>query len=175
LVVFSRAKVFIWPFFIALIVVDSSIVKKVEEVISPIAAEEGVELLQVFFGREYGRTILRVVIDKVGAVMDVGDCSRFSHAIEDLLEVEGVIKQVYDLEVSSPGLNRPLKKKEHFERVLEKMVRVQTTEPIDGRRNYKGVLKKVEGDNLDILIDGKIFVVPLDKVQKANLEHFEST
>ncbi len=166
-----RAKVFIWPFFIAFNV--SPIVQKIEELLGPIIAEEGMELLEVFFGREYGRTILRLYIDRVGEVVGVADCSRLSHAIEDLLEVEGVIKQVYDLEVSSPGLNRPLKKKAHFERVLEKTIRVQTIEPLEGRRNYKGVLKKVADEKLEILIDGKIFIVPLNKVQKANLEHFE--
>lgn len=152
---------------------QSSISKKVEDLISPIVTEEGMELLEVFFGREFRRTILRVVVDKPGQTVGVADCSRLSHAIEDLLEVENVIKQIYDLEVSSPGVNRPLKKKEHFERVIEQTIRVQTTEPIEGRRNYKGVLKKVENEHFDILIDGKIFVVPLDKVLKANVEHFE--
>lgn len=144
----------------------------VDALIRPIIAEEDCELIDVELTSEEGRRILRVYIDKPGGVL-LGDCSRVSHAIEDVLEVEAAVPGRYDLEVSSPGLNRPLKLRAHFEKAIGKTVKVETTEMLDGRRRFKGQLKAVAGDeakaNLTITIDDQDFVVPLSLVQKASL------
>jgi ribosome maturation factor RimP len=144
----------------------------VDALIRPIIAEEDCELIDVELTSEEGRRILRVYIDKPGGVL-LGDCSRVSHAIEDVLEVEGAVPGRYDLEVSSPGLNRPLRSREHFEKAIGKTVKVEVADMLEGRRRFKGLLKAVVGDeakaNLTITIDAQDFIVPLSLVQKASL------
>lgn len=151
---------------------QESLVAKITHLIAPVVAEEGVELLDLQMFSQEGRRILRILLDKPGGGVTLGDCERVSHSIEDLLEVDGEIPSRYHLEVSSPGINRPLKKKEHFERVLGQIVRVQTKEPLDNRRNFKGKLKTVDVDSLLVEIDKRDYVIPFEKIEKANLEVF---
>lgn len=141
---------------------------KIISLVGPVIVEEGCELWDVEVTSEMGDRILRVFIEKQGGVQ-VGDCSRVSHAIEDLLEVENVVTGRYRLEVSSPGLNRVLSRKEHFERFLGQTVEVTTKEKLDGRRHYKGVLKAVMGEELVIGIDHQTYSLPLTSLLKANL------
>lgn len=150
----------------------ASISKKVCELIDPIALEEGLEVVDVDLTKDLGRTILRVLVDKREGPISLGDCARFSHLIEDLLEVEGVVPVIYDLEVSSPGVNRLLKKPEHFQKVLGKMVRIKTGRPLDGRANYKGILKAVNDLTLVVEVDRKDYELPFSEIEKANLEFF---
>lgn len=152
------------------------VLKRVEEVILPIVSEEGFELLDLLLTGDMGRTILRVVIDKKdrrGGGITVNDCARLSHAIEDLLEVEGCIPCRYDLQVSSPGVDRPLKKREHFLSVIGHMVKIQTVVSLEGRRHYKGVLKAVLERDLLVEIDRKDYLIPFEKIGKANLAYLK--
>lgn len=147
-----------------------TIQNRVEALIDPIIREEGGELLEVVLTGEWGRTILRVVIDKEEEFITVEDCTRVSHAIEDLIEVEGCVPVAYELEVSSPGIHRPLKLRRHFERVKGKIIRVKTIEPIEGRQNYKGILTEVNEGGIVMEIDRKEYSVRFDQILKANLE-----
>ncbi len=149
---------------------QESVVNKVSRLIAPVVEEEGLELLDLQLFSEMGRRILRITLERPGGVVTLADCTRVSHSIEDLLEVDGEIPSNYHLEVSSPGINRPLKKLAHFERVLGKTIRVQTMIPLDGRRNFKGELKKADAKNILMEIDKKEYVIPLEKIEKANLE-----
>lgn len=149
------------------------VLKKIEELITPVALESALEIVDLAFTKENGRTILKVFIDKAPSGVSLKDCADFSHAIEDMIEVENIIPFVYDLEVGSPGVNRVLNKKAHFERVIGKMIRAKTTEPIDNRRNYKGILKAVNDVSFTVEIDRQNFIVPFAKLEKANLEFFE--
>lgn len=144
------------------------IIQKIFDLTSPIVAEEGCELIDVEIAFDMGQRVLRLYIDKDEGII-VKDCSRVSHAIEDLLEVEQVLSGQYNLEVSSPGLNRPLRKIAHFQKVLGKVVDVRTKEKIDGRGHFKGILKSVGEDSVAIQIDNQDFSVPLEKVSKAKL------
>jgi ribosome maturation factor RimP len=146
----------------------STVIEKVQETATPIIAEEGCEWVHAELVSEEGRRILRLYIDKEGGVT-MADCVRVSHAVEDVLEVENCVPGAYHLEVSSPGLNRPLVTIEHFSRVLEQQVVVATREKIAGRAHYKGVLKEVREGHLVIHIDNKDFIVPMEKISKANL------
>ncbi len=146
----------------------TSIEKKVERLIDPVVREEGLELLEVLLTGESGRTILRVLLDKEEGSVTLDDCTRVSHAIEDLIEVDGGIPTAYELEVSSPGIDRPLKKKRHFERVRGKTIRIKTIQPIEGRQNYKGVLTEVREDGLVMEIDRKEYVLRFDQILKAH-------
>lgn len=142
----------------------------VASIVAPIVEEEGLDVLDIVWTVEHGRRILRILIDSGSGKVGVDDCARISRAIEDVIEIRGVIPQSYDLEVSSPGLNRPLIARKHFEMAAGQTIRVKTDVPIGGRSNYKGVLKRIEGDVFFIEIDKKEYAIPFDRVAKANLE-----
>lgn len=141
----------------------------IESLIAPVIAEEGLILWDVAWHVENGRKILRVMVERTESAVSLGDCSRVSHAIEDLLEVRGQIAGSYHLEVSSPGLDRPLRKTEHFAKVVGKKISLRTGVPLDGRRNFKGFLKEVDVTSLKIQVDQLEFSIPLDQIQKAQL------
>lgn len=147
---------------------SDQITRRVYDLIDPIVSEEGCELFDVEIVTEFSQRVLRVSIDKEGGV-NVDDCSRVSSAIEDVIEVEGIVTGHYNLEVSSPGFNRPLTKLVHFNQVLEKTVQIQTHEKINGRANYKGILKKAENNEVFVQVDDQEFCLPLDQIRKAHL------
>lgn len=141
-------------------------------VAEPLIALEGMELVDVEFVREPNGWILRLFIDKAGGV-GLEDCAQASHAVETALEVEDVVPQAYHLEVSSPGLNRPLRKPEHFHKAQGKKVKVKTFGPIGEppRKNFSGVLSGVQEDAVLVEVDGAgSFRIPFKDIAKANLE-----
>lgn len=138
----------------------------------PLFAAEGLELVDLEFVREQGGWILRLFIDKVGGTVGVEECAKASQVLNPSLDVEDFIPHEYTLEVSSPGLNRPLKKKEHFERVVGKKVRLKTFGPLfdPPRKNFVGPLKGVAPDAVTVDVDGNEFTIPFKDIAKANLE-----
>jgi ribosome maturation factor RimP len=140
-----------------------------------IVAREGFELVDLELVTERGRTILRLFIDTVPPGtkergVSVDDCSKVSRVVGDLLDVEDAIDGPYDLEVSSPGLFRPLTKEAHFDRALGERVKVKTYEKIEGRRVFTGTLTKREGQTIIVRVDGIEHALDLGRVAKANLE-----
>ena len=99
----------------------------------------------------------------------VDDCARVSHAVSQVLETEDPIKGHYTLEVSSPGFDRILRTRAHFDRFLGERIFAELKLPIDGRRRYVGRLMSVEGDSIVVEVDGKAYSLPLDRIQKARL------
>ncbi len=146
---------------------EKEVLQKIEEIVSPVLSRMGYELIDVEWVFE-GAQILRIYIDKQGGIT-IDDCESVSRVIEDNLDVEDLIHSKYSLEISSPGLDRPLKKQKEFEKFQGRQVKVKTTEPIEGRSNYKGDLIKVEKDQIGILIDGMVYKVPFNKILKARL------
>lgn len=142
--------------------------EKVRSLVSSVVAPLGYELIEVRFLTEMGRGVLRVMIDKESGVT-VGDCQRVSRETETLLEVEGVVRDRYLLEVSSPGLDRPLVKEADFVRYAGKTASIKTREPIEGRRNYKGLLKGMEDGKIVMEIDKQEYKVPFELVERARL------
>jgi ribosome maturation factor RimP len=139
---------------------------------APLVAAEGMELVEVEFVREQPGWILRLFIDKAGGV-GLEDCSKVSHALDPALDVEDFIPQAYSLEVSSPGLNRPLRTPEHFAKAVGKLVKVKTFGPIGEppRKNFKGTLSGSNADSIVVDVEGGgAFTIPLKDVAKANLE-----
>jgi ribosome maturation factor RimP len=142
----------------------------IEDLISPILARNDMELVDVTYLLEGGRWVLRVFIDKVGGV-NLRDCAFISHQIEDLIEVEDMIPQRYFLEVSSPGLDRVLKKEADFQRFCGEMAKVKTREAVAGRRNFKGRIVRCEHGVISLEDrEGKRFEFSLDAIEKARLE-----
>ena len=135
----------------------------------PVVESMGYELVGVEFsgGVTYGT--LRVYIDHKNGV-NIDDCASISHQISAILDVEEPIQQAYDLEVSSPGLDRPLFKVADFERFSGQAVKIKMTVGLDGRRNFKGVLMGVTDSRFIVVeVDGEVYQLPLADIGKANL------
>jgi ribosome maturation factor RimP len=153
---------------------------RAEGLVEPLVRAEGLELVELEFLKEHEGWVLRLFIDRPGhdpskkeGGVGLEECSRVSHAVETALEVEGFIDHAYHLEVSSPGLNRPLKKVEHFERVKGKQIRVKTFAPLGDppRRNFLGALVEVTPESVSVEIEGAgQYRIPLRDIAKANLE-----
>ncbi len=135
----------------------------------PVVESMGYELVGVEFSGGGSHGTLRVYIDHENGV-NVDDCASISHQISAILDVEEPIQQAYDLEVSSPGLDRPLFKLTDFERFSGQAVKIKMSAGLHGRRNFKGVLQGViDSKWIEVEVDGEIFQLPLADIGKANL------
>jgi ribosome maturation factor RimP len=114
------------------------------------------------------RSLLRVYIDRAAGIT-LDDCARVSHQVSGVLDVEDPITGEYDLEVSSPGLDRPLFSREHFERFGGQRARVTLEAPIEGRRRFTGELGGVRGDAVSVWVDGEEYLLPFDAIASARL------
>lgn len=142
--------------------------KKVANLVDPILGELGFELVDVEYLSKHGRWVLRLFIDKEGGVT-IDDCALVSREIGDLIDIKDIIKHEYVLEVSSPGLNRPLKKEKDFVWAIGKKIKLKTVTPIKNRRNFTGYLSGFRGGILYLEMDGNVMELPLSEVGKANL------
>ena len=145
-------------------------VERVRALAEPILTDRGLELVEVEFQRETRGWILRLYIDRPGGVT-LDDCQKVSEELGDHLDVADVIHHPYDLEVSSPGLNRPLTRDADFVRFAGKAARIVTRDPIEGQRNFHGRLGGlVDGAVLLTLADGRQVRLLRDDIAKARLE-----
>jgi ribosome maturation factor RimP len=148
------------------------IIEKVRGIAAPLAGAEGLELVDVELAGPGGHPTLRLYIDKEGGV-SLDDCTSLSRAVSAALDVEDPIDGAYDLEVSSPGLERPLRTPEHFQKFLGQRVRVKTFGPLadcENRRSFPGILQAYENGTIVVDVDGKVFRIPHAQVSKANLD-----
>jgi ribosome maturation factor RimP len=146
------------------------------------------ELVDIEFAREGRGGVLRVFIDRHAGDarggqapaadvqggqpppgITVDDCALVSHAVSQVLEIEDPIKGHYTLEVSSPGFDRILRKRAHFERFIGERILAEMKLPIDGRRRFIGVLKTIADDSIVVDVDGQAYSLPLERIQKARL------
>ncbi len=143
---------------------------RAREIAEPLCEELGVEVVDVEYTMERGGWVLRLYIDRPGGVT-LDDCARVSRELGTLLDVEDIVPQSYSLEVSSPGLDRPLKREKDFLKVVGKKVRIRTIEPIDGRKNFKVVVDAVEKGTVVVRDSGgHVWKIPLDNIEKARCE-----
>lgn len=151
-------------------------IRRVWELAAPIAAREGLEILDVEFRREGSRggRVLRLYLDKQGGP-NVDDLSEVSRQLSELLDAEDAVEGTYTLEVSSPGINRPLKRPEDFLRFIGKRVRVRARELINGRRSFLGTLEEVLTDQITLNQDGERYSIPFSLIERSNYEHDWST
>lgn len=148
-------------------------VKELWELLEPIVASEGMEIIEMEFQREPQGYVLRIYIDHPDGVT-IEDCTRVSRVVGDYLDVLDPIDHAYHLEVSSPGVDRPLRKPEHFSRYLGSVVRVKTTELVEGRKNFKGILVGTDDIAITVECDGRNYTIPISTVEKARLLYFET-
>lgn len=143
---------------------------RVEGILTPLLEAEGFSLADVEYKREQGGWVLRVFIDKEGGVT-LDDCAQVSREFGQLLDMEDIIPTSYHLEVSSPGLDRPLKKEEDFIKYSGRKVRIKTKEQVSGRRNFKGALLGYSEGKVMVKVEGsEVFTIPFTSILKANLE-----
>ena len=146
----------------------ASIVESIIELIEPVIQEESLELVDVEY-KKLGKTwTLRVYIDKDQGIT-VDDCQKISRQIEDMIEIEDLIANQFVLEVSSPGLDRPLKKEKDFLKYQGKRVEVKTFAPIENRRNFKGVIGGCQEHILHLNLENGPVKIPLDNITQARL------
>lgn len=146
---------------------------KARAVCEPLIAAEGLELLDLEFLKEHEGWVLRLFIDNPNGGVGVDECAIASRAVDKALDVEDVVPHEYNLEVSTPGLNRPLKKLAHFERVKGELVRIKTFGPLfePPRKNFLGTLKDVSPDAVTVEVEGAgPFTIALKDIARANLE-----
>jgi ribosome maturation factor RimP len=148
---------------------SKEIVDHVRAIADPILSNEGMELVEVEYRREGRGWVLRLYIDKEGGIT-VDDCSRISQEVGRSLDVEDFILTPYTLEVSSPGLTRPLKNQKDFLKYRNHLIKLKTIDPIENRRQFKGKLLGVHDNHIEIEMDGGVFQISLSNVVKANLE-----
>ncbi len=148
---------------------DRLVLERVGAVVGPLAEAEGLELVAVEFQRETAGWILRVYLDKAGGIT-LDDCQRVSHQLGDLLDVEDLIDHAYTLEVSSPGLDRPLVAEADFLRFAGRQVRIQTETPVEGQRRFRGRLLGIAAGAVQLELEGgRQVAIPHAAIEKARL------
>lgn len=141
---------------------------ELRKLLEPAIEGLGYELIELEV-RTGGRDgLLRLFIDQPDGI-GLDDCEAVSRQVSAILDVEDPIPGQYSLEVSSPGLDRPLTRREHFERFAGEDVRVKLRTPIEGRRNYRGAIRGVEEDSIEIVVDGQSHCLPIANIASARL------
>jgi ribosome maturation factor RimP len=148
----------------------TELLRKIEDIVSPTVVGMGYEVVRVAMSR--GGGTLQIMIEPAdGRPMDVEDCATLSRALSAVLDVEDPIPSAYTLEVSSPGIDRPLTREKDYVRWAGHLARVETTQPIEGRRRFKGTLLGLENGTVRLkLDDGTEADVPLSQISRAKLE-----
>ena len=147
---------------------------KIEEAVwtmaEPLAEQNGLELIEVEFVKEGSEWYLRLYLDKENGTVELDDCEKISRLVSDELDKKDPIEQAYRLEVSSPGIERPLKRDKDFLRFKGEKVRAKVFMPINGQKEFVGELGEVDAQTIQIICDGESVSVPRDKVSKIHLE-----
>lgn len=146
----------------------SAKLKHLQELVEPAIVGLGLELWGVEFHSAGKSSLLRIYIDGPDGVT-VDDCARVSHQVSGILDVEDPISEQYTLEVSSPGMDRPLFTLKQFEAYRGHRVQIRLRAPYDGRRNFKGILNGVEGDDVLLIVDDEEYLLPIDDIDRANV------
>lgn len=146
----------------------ASIQERLTEMFEPVASALGCELWGVEYMTQGRRALLRVYIDKEGGI-GVDDCERVSRQVSSVLDVEDPIQSEYTLEVSSPGMDRPLFKLEQYESSVGEVLAVRLRLPFEGRRKFTGLLKGVENEEIVLEVDNEEYVLPYESIDKANI------
>jgi len=152
----------------------SSVLERMKEedlnaLLAPLIADLGLELVGIEFSPGRGGSLLRVYVDAPQRPVTIDDCERASREISAALDVNDPVAGRYTLEVSSPGLDRPLFTPAHFERFVGEAVKINVNLPLDGRRRFHGTIKSVDGDRITIDQDGEPVAIVHANIAKARL------
>jgi ribosome maturation factor RimP len=148
---------------------DKELISSLWNLIEPILEPEGIELVEIEFKPEMGRWVLRLFIDTVrGVTLD--DCELVNRQVGALLDMKDPIEHAYTLEVSSPGINRVLRREKDFRSYAGSPVRIRTRRKVAGRRNFQGTLKGIENSMIILDVQGERVDIDTDDIEKARLD-----
>jgi len=145
------------------------VITQVEELLRPIAVRLGLETVDLALSGEGHRTVLRVVVDRVEGGITVEECARVSEALSRQLDLYDLFQDPYTLEVSSPGLDRPLRNDADFRRFAGKKAELKTYGPVEGQRHFRGILLGVIGEAVVLQVDGRQVQLPKSQIAQARL------
>jgi ribosome maturation factor RimP len=146
----------------------SSKLEQLQAMLAPVVESLGYECWGVEFISQGRHSLLRVYIDHANGIL-VDDCEAVSRQVSAVLDVEDPISSEYTLEVSSPGMDRPLFTLDQFAKHVGEQVKIKLRSPFDGRRNFQGLLRGVEDQDVVVLVDDHEFLLPIDLIDKANI------
>ncbi|MEW6661209.1 MAG: ribosome maturation factor RimP [Bacillota bacterium] len=146
----------------------TSIASRIQELVRPVVEEQGYELVDVEYAKEGKNWFLKLYIDQPDGIQ-LDDCEKVSKAVDLLLDEHDLIPHRYYLEVSSPGIERPLKTKKDFERFAGTKVKVNTYSPVEGKKNFSGLLLGLEDGAVVIETEDSKISIPLDLISIAHL------
>ena len=141
---------------------------ELENLLGPTVRDLGYELLGVEYLPQGRHSVLRLYIDRPEGIT-IDDCECVSREVSAVLDVEDPIRGEYHLEVSSPGTDRPLFRPEHYRRFRGQRCKLRLSEPVEGRRNYRGVIQDANDEYVSLEVDGETVSLPFGLVEKANL------
>lgn len=147
------------------------IISRTKELAEPLCEAEGFELVHVEYQRETGGKVLRLYVDKPGGIT-LDDCVYISRQMSDLLDVNLESEEPYSLEVSSPGVDRPLAKEADFERFEGNVAKIRVHQPVSGRKSFKGVLLGISEGHVNLLVDKETVAIPFQAIAKARLVNY---
>lgn len=154
------------PFFVCVEKMKSS--PQITEMVRNVVEPMGYELLGCELTSQGGGNVFRVYIDHEAGIT-IDDCSEVSHQLSGVLDVEDPISGNYHLEVSSPGLDRPLFEEAHYDRFAGQEISLKTLYAINGRKKFKGILLGRNGRDITLKVDGQDVVITIDQIEKARL------
>ena len=146
----------------------SSKLEQLQAMLAPVVEALGYQCWGVEFISQGKHSLLRVYIDSADGIL-VEDCEKVSRQISGVLDVEDPIASEYTLEVSSPGMDRPLFTLEQFAAHAGGQVKIKLRSPFEGRRNFQGILRGTEEQDIVVLVDDHEYLLPIDSVDKANI------
>jgi ribosome maturation factor RimP len=149
---------------------QTPLLKKVERTIAPMVETMGYEIVRIAYtGAGSSKPTLQIMAERPDGTMLIDDCSRLSQAVSALLDVEDVIEEAYFLEVSSPGIDRPLTRLKDFDRYKDHEVRIELDSPMNGQKKFRGILRGLDGEMILLETDTGDVSLPFHDVFKAKM------
>ena len=146
---------------------NNQIVEKITKIVNPFIEEMNLSLVDVEYVQDGCYWYVKIFIENLNGDLNIEDCSKLSSKIED--KVEELIEHKFFLEVSSPGLERPLKKLEDYTRFIGEKINLHLKHKLDDKKQFKAIIKEVNGDNIIFLIDKKEVEIEFKEIRKANI------
>ncbi|WP_111494379.1 MULTISPECIES: ribosome maturation factor RimP [Marinobacter] len=147
----------------------SAKVKQLESILRPVIEGLGYDFWGLEFRSQGHKSMLRIFIDDAENGVSVDDCETVSRQVSGVMDVEDPIQTEYTLEVSSPGMDRPLFRLEQYEAWAGHNVKIRLRMAFEGRRKFEGLLKGVEGSDVIVIVDDHEYLLPIDSIEKANI------
>lgn len=147
----------------------SAKLQQLETILRPVVEGLGYEFWGLEFRSQGHHSLLRIFIDDADKGIAVEDCEKVSRQVSGVMDVEDPIQSEYTLEVSSPGMDRPLFQLHQYEEFAGHRVQIRLRMAFEGRRKFQGLLKGVEGEDVVVVVDDHEYLLPFDSIERANI------